>query len=696
MARTRSLGERSRDVERKRKARAAEKDVVIPHLPKKNRLRRKRLEKDDAKWLRYYFGPDAQCKDPFWYEFTDPQQKIIKAIGHAVVYGGDQSLAAPRGEGKSTLFRRLLIKYAFQGIVQFSVLCASTGPLAAASLEAIKEAIETNDLLCEDYPEVCVPVRALENTPNRAHYQTVSGKRFDNGKSFSLAQSRFSWCGNSIVLPDVPGSPSAGAVIVTAGLDSEVRGLNRKGRRPDLVGIDDPDTEETVNSEKQAKKLEDRIDKGLGGLGGQQRGVARVMLTTLQNRDCVSYKYTDPLQKPSWKGKRFRFMVSPPTRTDLWEEYVNLCNAGYQDLDDDGNCKDPHARKAHQFYLSNRKSMDAGSKVANPHRFNPGILPDGSQTEVSALQRYYNEVVRIGQEAVSTEYDNDPPEDSGPVESGITAYRVQRQVSGYERRIVPPGTVALVQGIDVGKFALHFVVKAFRADATAYVVDYGVQEVLGTIRGSDEAVDRHILKALYARREDMLSYPYMTEDEKPIEIQKTLVDAGYRTDSVYFFCKEAGVRFQEAMGFGKSHGCKKAGYYPPTKKTKTKKPGDGWYLSLQEKKNWLCCMDADRWKCWEHDRWMTPTDIPGTCFLFGDRGIGDKMSEDQKGHFSYSKHLTAEIEIEENGKRSFKVKSTTNHYLDASYMADVAGNICGVSLMKQKGGKRRGSFRKLG
>ena len=72
------------------------------------------------------------------------------------------------------------------------------------------------------------------------------------------------------------------------------------------------------------------------------------------------------------------------------------------------------------------------------------------------------------------------------------------------------------------------------------------------------------------------------------------------------------------------------------------------------------------------------------------------MSEDQKGHFSYSKHITAEIEIEENGKRSFRVKSTTNHYLDASYMADVAGNICGVSLMKQKGGKRRGSFRKLG
>ena len=46
--------------------------------------------------------------------------------------------------------------------------------------------------------------------------------------------------------------------------------------------------------------------------------------------------------------------------------------------------------------------MDAGAVVANPNRFNDEFLPDGSQAEVSALQRYYNEVARIGQIAVST------------------------------------------------------------------------------------------------------------------------------------------------------------------------------------------------------------------------------------------------------------------------------------------------------
>ena len=94
---------------------------------------------------------------------------------------------------------------------------------------------------------------------------------------------------------------------------------------------------------------------------------------------------------------------------------------------------------------------------------------------------------------------------------------------------------------------------------------------------------------------------------------------------------------------------------------------------------------------------MTPPDQPGTCLLFGERGIGDRLSEDQKLHFSFSKHITAEVESENPTKdkgmvRKWKVKSDTNHYFDASYMADVAANMCGISLLRKSrliGGKRK-------
>ena len=51
--------------------------------------------------------------------------------------------------------------------------------------------------------------------------------------------------------------------------------------------------------------------------------------------------------------------------------------------------------------------------------------------------------------AVSTEYDNNPPDEAKVQESGITASRIQCQVSGYPRRTIPPGCTVLTQGIDL-------------------------------------------------------------------------------------------------------------------------------------------------------------------------------------------------------------------------------------------------------
>src|SRR4051812_19021272 len=86
--------ERDRDAGRKREQRAKSKIVEIP--PCANLARRKRLEKDDAAWLRYYF-PDL-----FWYEFTPQQVAMIEAIGQKIREAGDKAQAASRGEGKST------------------------------------------------------------------------------------------------------------------------------------------------------------------------------------------------------------------------------------------------------------------------------------------------------------------------------------------------------------------------------------------------------------------------------------------------------------------------------------------------------------------------------------------------------------------------------------------------------------------
>lgn len=665
--------ERDRDGERKREQRAAAKDVVVP--PPEDLERRLAFEQDDEAWLLYYFGRDSGAADPFWYAFTSQQREMIAAIRQAILHGGDQALAASRGEGKTTICERLLLKYTLQGVVGFSVLFAATGSAAANSLESIKLAIEENPLLLADYPEVCVPVQALENTPNRAHYMTVTGTRMDNGEAYTRQPAKFTWCGQEIVFPNVPGAPAARAIIATRGLDAAVRGLKKKGRRPHVAVIDDPDTEETARSEEQAKKLEDRIDKAIAGLGGQQRTIARVMLTTLQNRTCVSYRFTDPTQKPSWQGRRFRFLVKPPERADLWEEYVQMR------INDWANGTD----LATEFYLERREQMDAGAEVANPNRF--------TSSQVSSLQFYFDQVARIGAEAVATEYDNDPPEESGPIESGITPHRVQRQLSGYPRCVVPPDCVVLTQGIDCQKLGLYWVVRAWRSDGTGFVIDYNFTPTFGTTYGSDEGVDRAIYRAILAHMEFIRQDRYYSPRGEVLPISLTVVDAGYMTNAVYQACKDVGLGILPGMGYGKSGGCARPNFTPGREQRDGFIPGDGWNV-VEVNRNewpglWRVDMDADRWKTWEHDRWMTDPSKPGTMLLFGEKGDNPKrLSQDEKDHMTYAKHITAEVETEEFVRGVLVRKWTNkhgrpNHYFDASYMSCVAANIKGVRLLRQ-------------
>jgi hypothetical protein len=199
-------------------------------------------------------------------------------------------------------------------------------------------------------------------------------------------------------------------------------------------------------------------------------------------------------------------------------------------------------------------------------------------------------------------------------------------------------------------------------------------------------VDEALLRALVARREAMVLANYQTEAGEIRDVDLTLVDAGYRTEAVYDACRQLGLAWKPYMGFGRSNGCVKTSFSAPLKPTADKKTGDRWFLSRQPRGTWLVCGDADFWKSWEHDRWLTDPQRNGSLVLFGAAGEGKRMSDDQKRHLAYSKHITAEIEVEELVKgvlrRHFKNKSDSNHYLDASYMSNVAASMKGVRLVK--------------
>jgi hypothetical protein len=141
------------------------------------------------------------------------------------------------------------------------------------------------------------------------------------------------------------------------------------------------------------------------------------------------------------------------------------------------------------------------------------------------------------------------------------------------------------------------------------------------------------------------------------------------------------------MGVGKSAGCTQANFADVQRRSQDRKPGDGWFLS-RKGRLWLVCADTDRWKAWEHDRWMTASSKPGCLTIFGEvSDRPDRLSADEKAHHSYARHICNEVEVEEpyqdTIRRRWKAKSENTHWLDASYYSDVAANMKGIRLVGQ-------------
>jgi hypothetical protein len=130
-----------------------------------------------------------------------------------------------------------------------------------------------------------------------------------------------------------------------------------------------------------------------------------------------------------------RFLLEPPTNQQAWAEFVTLCKQGWMGETVDVR-ESPIPRIAHEFYLGHRADMDAGGEVANPHRFDHRIRPEGGTVEVSALEHYYGWVARIGPANTATEFDNDPPDELGLLD--LTPEQIRESRSGYGYRVVPP------------------------------------------------------------------------------------------------------------------------------------------------------------------------------------------------------------------------------------------------------------------
>lgn len=267
--------------------------------------------------------------------------------------------------------------------------------------------------------------------------------------------------------------------------------------------------------------------------------------------------------------------------------------------------------------------------------------------------------------------------DMTPLEPGM----IMKRRTMEPRGLCPEGTQYLTVGIDLGKYAGHWVLLAFREDLQISVVNYGVVEFLSETVGAE----RGVLAGLRDFRDRVLSVGFAGHDGVVRPPNAVWIDSAYLTDCVYIFCKESGPTYLPIKGHGASQdmGASKRYFRPKGTGAIVRGIGDGYHISrLRKERVRLGEIDVDQWKSWVHERLATVQTEPGAMFLFAGT---------QNDHRAFVKHLTAERRIQEfqAGKGliyRWERKSSNNHWLDATTYACAAAHFCGWRLVSRASG----------
>jgi len=677
-----TVTERSYDAQRKADARAEKRDLIIP--APLNVERREACEASTPLWLSTY------CPDVFYNPFTFHQRRIIDDCDEVLLYGTQKCKAAQRGGGKSSVLKYAALKYALRRQIRFPLLISATSTKSKKTLQSLERRLATSAIydprtkgfrllnaLAEDYPLECCIAAYVDPWPSRARNVTANGGRSVNCE----------WGADWFIIPTWADEEPLGPIMLALGITSdELQGCNIYDQRPDFVLLDDLDSRDSLAAQDgvMAGKIEEIIDKTVAGLAGQSRRLGQFMLCTITSRQAAAYKYSDPAQKPAWSGERIPAILKWPERRDLWDQYIALRQAGKSDLKD-GKPKDVFGRESHALYLANREEMDRGAEVENPYNYESGLLPDGTQKQVSALQACFDYIADYGMESFLTEKQNDPPEEDGAEDSGITPQLVMSRTNGLDRCELPRGCQKLTVFIDLGDRICHWCAIAWTDGCIGYVVDYGIELVdriyVDGVAQKDRdprALEVALLETLRRWRSALQSTTYKDGDGVRREPDIILVDSGDgdHKNAVYTFVKESGGAFHAAKGIGK-------GKFHMGQPGPHRKHFEECYSHFQpDERIWLYNHNSDHWKRFAHQRFLTQTRDEGGKMQAGTLSLFDcpKVAAllDERKTFAYQ--VVGEVWVEQyiqgkGWKKEFVSRGKHNHFLDA-----VSGCCCGAAI----------------
>lgn len=622
----------------------------------------------------FRFFCESYFPETFTMGWSDDHLTVLEKTRVAVLEGGLFALAMPRGSGKTTIAETAVIWAIVAGHHPFVCLIGSGEDSALEMLDSVKAELENNDLLLDDFPEVCYPIRRLEGISVRANGQILDGRR-----------THISWTGKEIVLPTVPGSPASGTIVKTTGITGRIRGMKYKrpdgvAVRPSLVILDDPQTDESARSPSQCATREAILAGAVLGLAGPGQKISGIMPCTVIKPGDMAERILDRDIHPQWNGERMKLVYDWPKDEELWRKYAEVRDDGF---------RSGHPEEASEFYRKNRKKMDAGSRVAWEERFN--------DDELSAIQHAWN--LRLRDEvAFFAEYQNEPLE----IQDDQSAQMLQTQevitrTNGFKRREIPLEAERLTAFIDVQQALLYYVIAAWKPDFSGWVVDYGafpdqkrqyftLSQARPTLQDLNKSagLEGQLYGGLESLVDMLFSMKLERDDGAEMPLDMVVIDANWSqsTDVVYQFIRNANQRANLLPSHGRYAGASSRPFSEYRRK-RGDRLGNNWRIPAIKGKRAIrhLLYDTNFWKSFVLSRLRTSLGDPGALTVF---------QGSEKRHRLLADHLTSEFFVRTQGRGRevdewrHRPERFDNHWLDCLVGSAVAASVVGVDLMNPR------------
>lgn len=655
----RLMAERSREDSRETREIGPLPDVV-------NWERRNRGLVDPEFFHKTYFP------NRFYLEFGDPHKDAIRTLADCTEDGGLFAFAMMRGGGKTVLSECEVMRAILNALRRYVVLIGATDGLAGKALKRIFREFETNDLLFEDFPEVCWPIRALERITQRARGQTL------NGESTLMEITD-----GHLVLPTVRGSASSGAVIQSFGLTGALKGLNLLSPdgtpiRPDMVVIDDAQTRESAKSPTQTEDRERIICDDVLGLAGPRTKMAAVFLCTPIYPNDLTERFISRERHPEWQGVRTRMIETFPTNLALWDEYSEVRRESLRAGD--------KGARGNEFYLKNQAAMDAGCVLAWPERVTDGDI-SGIQ---SAMNRYYTNPTGF-----QSEFQCEPEKAQlGAGAKEIVPAEVAARTNGVERHSVPSQCTRLTAFVDVGGELLWYAVCGWNESFGGAVVDYGCwpRQTRTLFAASDprpgmsdifagHSEEQRVFAGLKALIPEICAKTYYSGPSE-FRVERCLIDAGWKPDAVAQSIRSSphSAMLLASKGVGRST---EAVGVAKWKLRQGERSGYHWRLTAGiGGRGRQVQFDPDAWKSFIYSALHVPPGGPTGLTLFGkSAGAHEMLSEHMAAEYSQPVTLRGDT----FDKWSLKPGIRDNHLLDCVVGCAVAASVGGLTWQADGG-----------